>query len=73
MPPNLHKNAHSCLLDLNPDEFLNQDVKSNAMGRRRPPDIVTMRKNVSGYLRGRQRQPHIVRNYFKHEIVRYAS
>lgn len=59
--------------DLNPDEFLNQDVKSNAVGRRRPPDVVTMRKNVSGYLRGRQRQPHIVRNYFKHESVRYAS
>lgn len=59
--------------DLNPDEYLNQDVKSNAVGRRRPPDVVTMRKNVSGYLRGRQRRPQTVRNYFKHESVRYAS
>jgi transposase len=59
--------------DLNPDEYLNQDVKSNAVGRRRPPDVVTMRKNISGYLRGRQRRPQIVMNYFKHESVRYAS
>lgn len=59
--------------DLNPDEYLNQDVKSNSVGRRRPPDLVTMRKNVSGYLRSRQRRPQIVMNYFKHESVRYAS
>jgi transposase len=59
--------------DLNPDEYLNQDVKSNAVGRRRPPDVVTMRKNISGYLRGRQRRPQIVMNSFKHESVRYAS
>jgi len=59
--------------DLNPDEYLNQDVKSNAVGRRRPPDAETMRKDISGYLRGRQRRPHIVMNYFKHKSVRYAS
>jgi len=59
--------------DLNPDEYLNQDVKSNAVGRRRPPDAETMRKDISGYLRGRQRRPQIVMNYFKHESVRYAS
>lgn len=58
--------------DLNPDEYLNQDVKSNAVGRRRPPDVVTMRKNVSGYLRSRQHRPQIVMNYFRHESVRYA-
>jgi len=59
--------------DLNPDEYLNHDVKSNAVGRRRPPDVETMRKDISGYLRGRQRRPQIVMNYFKHESVRYAS
>lgn len=59
--------------DLNPDEYLNQDVKSNAVGRRRPPDEAMMRKDISGYLRSRQRQPRIVMNYFKHESVRYAA
>jgi len=59
--------------DLNPDEYLNQDVKSNAVGRRRPPDVVTMRKDVSGYLRSRQRRPEIVKNYFNHASVRYAK
>jgi hypothetical protein len=51
---------------------LNQDVKSNAEGRR-PPDAETMRKDISGYLRGRQRRPQIVMNYFKHESVLHAS
>jgi transposase len=59
--------------DLNPDEYLNQDVKSNAVGRRRPANEPEMRKDISGYLRSRQRQPRIVRNYFKHESVRYAA
>jgi transposase len=59
--------------DLNPDEYLNQDVKSNAVGRRRPSNEPEMRKDIFGYLRRRQRQPRIVRNYFKHESVRYAA
>ncbi|MGB8952076.1 MAG: IS630 family transposase [Candidatus Aminicenantales bacterium] len=58
---------------LNPDEYLNQDVKSNAVGRRRPANELEMRKDVSGYLKSRQRLPRIVRNYFKHESVRYAA
>jgi transposase len=59
--------------DLNPGEYLNQDVKSNAVGSRRPPDAETMPKDIPGYLRGRQRRPQIVMNDFKHESVRYAS
>jgi len=30
-------------------------------------------KNVSGYLRSHQRQPHIVQSYFDEEFVRYAA
>jgi transposase len=41
--------------DLNPDEFLNQDVKSNALGRRRPADQLTMMRNVRCYYRERKR------------------
>lgn len=59
--------------DLNPDEELNQDVKSNAVGRRRPRDQREMMASVRGYLWGRQRQPQVVRHYFQEEHVRYAA
>jgi transposase len=59
--------------ELNPDEMLNQDVKSNAVGRKRPHNIVEMIRTVRRFLRGRQRQPHIVRKYFHEKDVQYAS
>lgn len=58
---------------LNPDELLNQDVKSNAVGRRRPRDQQEMISEVRSYLRSTQKQPHIVQHYFHHEDVRYAA
>ena len=58
----IKKNAHRiCLFFLpaysperNPDEMLNQDVKSNAVGRRRAHNQDELLKNVRGYLRCRQ-------------------
>ena len=58
--------------ELNPDEFLNNDVKANAVGRRRATSREDMMADVRGYLRSTQRQPHIVRNYFQAPTVRYA-
>ena len=59
--------------ELNPDEYLNNDVKSNAVGRRRPEYQSEMMATVRSYLRSTQKQPHIVRNYFRHKDVRYAA
>lgn len=59
--------------ELNPDELVNQDVKSNALGRRRPKTLEEMTGNIRSYLRKRQRQPHIVRNYFLEKNVQYAA
>lgn len=59
--------------DLNPDDYLNQDVRSNAVGRRRPLHAETTRKDIFGYLRSRQRRPQIVMDDLKRESVRYAS
>ena len=55
---------------LNPDELLNQDVKSNAVGRRRAQDQKELIANVRGYLRSTQKQPQIVMNYFRGKNVR---
>ena len=59
--------------ELNPDELLNNDVKSNALGRRRPTDQGEMVAGVRSYLRGTQRRPDIVIGYFQEEHVRYAA
>ena len=59
--------------ELNPDEMLNQDVKSNAVGRRRATDQKELLSNVRRYLHSRQRQPHIVRRYFQEAHVQYAA
>jgi transposase len=59
--------------ELNPDEMLNQDVKSNAIGRKKPRTEKEMVKNLRGYLRGRQRRPEVVKRYFHKETVRYAA
>ena len=59
--------------DLNPDEYLNQDVKSNALGRQRPATKEEMIGDVRAYLRSTQRRPDVVRTYFHAIPVRYAA
>ena len=59
--------------ELNPDEFLNNDVKSNALGRRRPREVTQLLATVRSYLWSTQRQPTRVQNYFRAEPVQYAA
>jgi transposase len=59
--------------ELNPDEFLNQDVKTNAVRRRRPRNQQELLWNVRSYLQSTQRQPAIVSNYFLAPSVQYAG
>ncbi len=59
--------------DLNPGEYLNQDVKTNAVGRKRPREKGELMGNVRRYLWSTQRRPAKVRRYFHHPSVRYAS
>ena len=58
---------------LNPDECLNQDVKTNAVGRQRPKDRPAMMQQVRSYLRSAQRRPQLVKSYFQQKDVRYAA
>nr|WP_246167867.1 IS630 family transposase [Thermosulfurimonas marina] len=58
--------------ELNPDEYLNQDVKTNAVGRRRSRTKEELMGNVRSYLMSTQRQPEIVKSYFRAPAVRYA-
>lgn len=57
----------------NPDELLNQDVNTNAVGWQRPNDQPEMMQQIRSYLRSTQNRPQVVRNYFKLQDVRYES
>src|ERR1700675_2121093 len=59
--------------ELNPDELLNQDVKTNALGRVRPVNVQEMMSNVRSYLRLTQARPKLVKNYFRERHVQYAA
>jgi len=59
--------------DLNPDEMLNHDLKSNAVGRKRPHHRAQMMWTVRNYLEKRRGNPALVKRYFHEESVRYAA
>lgn len=59
--------------ELNPDEYLNQDVKTNAVGRTRPLDQKELIGNVRAYLRSTQAHRLAVKRYFQARHVRYAA
>jgi len=58
--------------ELNPDEFLNHDVKANAVGRRRAENQGELMADVRGYLRSTQKQPGVVTKFFHAPSVKYA-
>ena len=59
--------------ELNPTELLNQDVKTNALGRRRPRSQDELIGDTRSYLRSTQRRPQLVARYFDGQHVRYAK
>ena len=59
--------------ELNPDEMLNQDVKSNAVGRKRARTQSDLIATVRSFLWSRQRRPNLVKKYFLEKNVRYAA
>lgn len=59
--------------ELNPDELLNQDVKSNSLGRKRARNAQELVSNTRSFLWSRQRRPETVKKYFHGKHVRYAA
>lgn len=59
--------------ELNPDELLNQDVKSNALRQRRPKHVRQLKTDVRSYLFSTQKRPDVVRSYFEERHVQYAK
>ena len=59
--------------ELNPDELLNQDLKSNVFSSGRPRTRDELVAQTRSYLRATQKRPDIVRAYFQEAHVNYAA
>jgi transposase len=59
--------------ELNPDELLNQDVKTNGVGTSRPANRAALINTVRRHLHRRQKQPQVIKNLFQEKHVRYAA
>jgi transposase len=58
--------------ELNPDEFLNQDVKTH-LGKKRVKNKAEMIKNLNSHLRMRQKQPDVIQNFIRGCHSEYAA
>ena len=58
--------------ELNPDEFLNQDVKSH-LGRKRLKNKSEMVKKLNSHLKMRQRQPDVIQKFIRGCHPKYAT
>lgn len=59
--------------ELNPQEYVNQDVKTNVIGKKRPINKAQMRNNVEEFMNKRKNDKRQVQKYFHVSHVRYAA
>lgn len=59
--------------ELNPQEYVNQDVKTNVIGKKRPINKHQMRSNVENFMTKRKNDKRQVQKYFHVSHVRYAA
>lgn len=59
--------------ELNAQEYLNQDVKTNVIGKKRPINKAQMRMGVESFMNKRKNNRKQVQKYFHAKHVRYAA
>jgi len=59
--------------ELNPDEYLNCDVKRNANSKRLPKNKEELKSNLRGHMKLLQNRPLRVMSYFQHKKIKYAA
>jgi transposase len=59
--------------ELNPQEYVNQDVKTNIIGKKRPINKAQMKNNVNEFMNMRKKDKRQVQKYFHEKHVRYAA
>jgi len=59
--------------ELNPQEYVNQDLKTNVIGKKRPINKAQMRNDVEDFMYNRKNDKKQVQKYFHEKHVRYAA
>lgn len=59
--------------ELNAQEYVNQDLKTNVIGKKRPINKAQMRNDVEDFMNKRKNDKKQVQKYFHEEHVRYAA
>lgn len=59
--------------ELNPDEYLNCDLKAGVHGGKPARDKAQLKKKALSHMRMLQKMPSRVAKYFEHEKIRYAA
>lgn len=59
--------------ELNPDEYLNCDLKDGVHSKPPARDTVSLHKYVDSHMRKLQKKPKRVKKYFKHPKIAYAT
>jgi transposase len=59
--------------ELNPDEYLNCDLKQGMSAKKSPKDVETLTSNVQNHMDMLQTPPERVKKYFKHKAIQYAA
>nr|BFF38230.1 IS630 family transposase [Tenacibaculum mesophilum] len=58
---------------LNPQEYLNQDLKTNIVGKKRAANKEELKNNISDFMNNRKKDKPQVKKYFRHKAVQYAA
>lgn len=59
--------------DLNPDEYLNCDLKYALSAKPSPRNKETLKKDITSHMRKLQKSPNRIKKYFNHKSINYAA
>lgn len=59
--------------ELNPQEYVNQDLKTNVIGKKRAINKDQLKENINGFMNKRKKDKPQVKKYFHHRHARYAA
>lgn len=59
--------------EINPDEYLNCDLKQGMSAKKSPKTVEILQSNVQGHMEMLQAKSDRVRKYFKHKSIAYAA
>ena len=59
--------------ELNPQEYVNQDLKTNIIGKKRAINKEQLKDNINNFMNKRKKDKPQVKKYFQHKHAKYAA